>query len=89
MSKSKQNYADFLHADYGHSFAEWLGIEVPEIEYHPRNWKLVRMVSRKNKYKGDYWNLPYFSTKKEAKADYKQRQKIAAQKNKEAVENIA
>ena len=47
--RSQQNYADFLHADYGHSFAEWLGIEVPEVEYRLSSGNtLYRMVSRKN-----------------------------------------
>ena len=27
LSRSKQRYRDFLHADYGHSFREWLGIK--------------------------------------------------------------
>jgi hypothetical protein len=59
--KSQQNYADFLHADYGHSFAEWLGIEVPEVEYRSSGGgTLYRMVCRKNKYKGCYWDLPWF-----------------------------
>jgi hypothetical protein len=79
MSKrSKQNYAEFRHADYCHSFAEWLGIEVPEVEYRlSHGTRLYRMVSKKNKYVGCYWDLPWFKTKKEAKEDYKRRLNLA------------
>ena len=65
--KKRTRYEEYLAADYGHSFAEWLGIDVPKIEYgswYPNKGKF-RMVSRRAA--GEWCN-----TQKEAKAGYKQ-----------------
>jgi hypothetical protein len=59
-------YQQFMHDDFGHSFAEWLGIEVPKFE--TRNYfgpdEMVRMSS--SRATGE-WK----ATKKDAKASYK------------------
>lgn len=64
--KKRTRYEEYLAADYGHSFAEWLGIDVPKIEYgswYPNDGKF-RMVSRSAA--GEWCN-----TQKEAKSSYK------------------
>lgn len=72
----QSKWEDYLDADYGHSFAEWLGIERPRVECHhpygrkpeyrvyrsPRDWLGETMPVR-----GE-WK----PTKKEAKANYKE-----------------
>ena len=71
--KKRTRYEEYLAADYGHSFAEWLGIDVPKIEYgswYPNDGKF-RMVSRRAA--GEWCN-----TQKEAKASYKN--KLSASK---------
>lgn len=65
--KKRTRYEEYLAADYGHSFAEWLGIDVPEIEYgswSPCRGKF-RMVSRRAA--GEWCD-----TQKAAKASYKE-----------------
>lgn len=65
--KKRTRYDEYLNADTCQSFAEWLGIDVPEIEYgswYPNRGKF-RMVSRRAK--GEWCD-----TQKEAKASYKQ-----------------
>lgn len=83
MNRSKRQYREFMHADTGHSFAEWLGIDSPIRQYHPSGNHHVRIVKKSEEYKYHTYDLPYFSTVKEAKADYKQRQKTIIKKNKE------
>lgn len=65
--KKRTRYQEYLNADTCQSFAEWLGIDVSEIEYgswYPNRGKF-RMVSRRAK--GEWCD-----TQKEAKASYKQ-----------------
>lgn len=62
----RTRYQQFMDDDFGHSFAEWLGIEVPKYEwrdYFTRE-RAVRMVSPRAT--GE-WK----STQKDAKASYK------------------
>lgn len=64
--KKRTRYEEYLAADYGHSFAEWLGIDVPKIEYgswYPNDGKF-RMVSHRAA--GEWCD-----TQKAAKASYK------------------
>lgn len=64
--KKRTRYEEYLAADYGHSFAEWLGIDVPKIEYgswYPNDGKF-RMVSHRAA--GEWCD-----TQKTAKASYK------------------
>ncbi|KAB8307617.1 hypothetical protein EH227_16660 [Rouxiella chamberiensis] len=64
--KKRTRYQEYLAADYGHSFAEWLGIDVPKIEYgswYPNDGKF-RMVSHRA---AGEWS----DTQKAAKASYK------------------
>lgn len=58
-------YGDFLHADCGHSFAEWLGIEVPRYDFETRRGKFFYRL-RSSRAMGEWKPL-----KKEAKASYK------------------
>ncbi|MBU9822983.1 hypothetical protein J1782_24120 [Rahnella sp. BCC 1045] len=65
--KTPTRYEEYLHADCGYSFAEFLGIDVPEIEYgswYPNRGKF-RMVSRRAT--GEWCD-----TQKEAKSSYKE-----------------
>ena len=65
--KKRTRYDEYLAADYGHSFAEWLGIDVPKIEYgscYPNDGKF-RMVSRRA-------HGEWCDTQKAAKASYKE-----------------
>lgn len=60
----KQNYADFLHADYGHSFAEWLGCKrVLEMHSHWSKWDY--------RYTSPTVKGEWCPTKKEALASYR------------------
>ena len=64
--KKRTRYQEYLAADYSHSFAEWLGIDVPKIEYgswYPNDGKF-RMVSHRAA--GEWCD-----TQKAAKASYK------------------
>lgn len=74
----RTKYQEYLHADYGHSFADFLGITRPEWQYYStHNSNQVRMVSRKTGIKSDFFNL-----KKDAKADYKNKLKLSKTKKK-------
>ena len=43
FTKSQKKYSDFLRSDCARSFAEYLGIELPEIEYRPEcGWRFNR-----------------------------------------------
>lgn len=64
--KSIGTYRDFIHADYGHSFCEWLGYDAPRYEcrYEFNGNSTYRMVS--SRAKGEWCR-----TKKAAKSSYK------------------
>jgi hypothetical protein len=66
-------YGQYLDADYGHSFAEWLGINVPRVEWnHQWGWEAkYRYVRLDWQYRTDVAG-EWKSTKKEAKASYKE-----------------
>jgi len=65
--KKRSRYGEYLDSDTCQSFAEWLGISVPEIEYghwYPCSGKF-RMTSKRAS--GEWCD-----TQKEAKASYKE-----------------
>lgn len=65
ISKSEERYNDYLDADCGENFKEFLGIEMPEREYSKEG---VRLVSVKYKnVKGEF-----SKTLKNAKQSYKE-----------------
>ncbi len=75
--KKRSRYEDYLDSDTCQSFAEWLGIDVPGIEYghwHPNQGKF-RMVSRRAT--GEWCD-----NRKDAKASYKAKLKAAKAENK-------
>ena len=64
-------YDEFLDADYGHSFADWLGITLPKVEYS------YRLGYRYERFKyGNGWTETVLGewkpTKAEARASYKE-----------------
>lgn len=64
--KKRTRYDDYLRSEVCESFAEWLGIDVPKVEYfswYPNSGK-IRMTSSRA-------TGAWCSTKKEAKASYK------------------
>ncbi|UVO09337.1 hypothetical protein LW347_05010 [Pectobacterium polonicum] len=69
QAKAKCNYREYQDADYGHDFAEWLGINVPRVDYDSSRgeWRMYRY--------GDYRDSSIYGewckTKKAAKASYK------------------
>ncbi|VEB97386.1 Uncharacterised protein [Cedecea lapagei] len=74
--KKRTRYGEYLHADYGHSFAEWLGIELPvyeDREVDRYKWE-YRMVRRSRCYWDSYYDIcgEWKPTKKAAKASYKE-----------------
>lgn len=74
--KKRTRYGEYLHADYGHSFAEWLGIELPvyeDREVGRYKWE-YRMVRRSRAYWDSYYDIcgEWKPTKKAAKASYKE-----------------
>ncbi len=79
---TRSRYGDFLDADYGYSFAEWLGIQSPEIQSSnygagscfcslPDHYRYRRPEFTR----GERWSPEIMGewkpTKKEAKASYK------------------
>jgi len=65
--KKRTRYDDYLRSEVCESFAEWLGIDVPKVEYGswiPNSGK-IRMTSSRA-------TGAWCSTKKNAKASYKQ-----------------
>ncbi|PSH38363.1 hypothetical protein BA192_07945 [Yersinia pseudotuberculosis] len=75
--KKRSRYEDYLDSDTCQSFAESLGIDVPDIEYghwHPNQGKF-RMVSRRAT--GEWCD-----NRKDAKASYKAKLKAAKAENK-------
>jgi hypothetical protein len=78
----RSKYWEFLDADYGHSFAEWLGIEMPELQNSnygigscycslPDHYRYLRREFTR----GERWSPEVVGewkpTMKEAKASYK------------------
>jgi len=73
LSKSKERYLDFLDADCGSTYEEYIGVRVPKREYKDG---LVRLINTKNgSIKSDF--MP---TLKEAKISYKFKLKVAKSK---------
>lgn len=73
--KKLSRYGEFLNADSGLSFAEWLGIELPEYEYRNRSGKCEYRMYRE--IRDQWWNLTriegeWMPTMKAAKASYKE-----------------
>jgi len=66
-------YGEYLEADYGHSFAEWLGINPPRVEWNHKYGKESRhrYVRRDWQYRTEVAGA-WKPTKKEAKASYKE-----------------
>lgn len=77
VSLSTQRYREYWHSESTLSFAEWLGIDVPEREYgyHWDNRGKVRM--RSSQVSGEFCK-----TLKEAKASYKQALKAYKERQK-------
>jgi hypothetical protein len=65
-TKAQEKYDSFLRADTGFSFAEYLRISVPQIEYRRRLCRYVRRSYNQETIEGDWC-----TTKKAAKASYK------------------
>lgn len=65
MNTARDRYARFLHADGGQTFAEWLRIDVPVLDY---NWSLS---GGRYRYKSSRAEGEWQPTKGEAKANYK------------------
>jgi len=80
-------YGEYMDADYGHSFAEWLGINLPRVEWNYKFGKdaLYRYVRNDWQHRTDIAG-EWKPTKKEAKATYKAalRAKKAKQRQLEA-----
>ena len=65
MTKAQERYSSFLRADFGCSFAEYLGIDIPQLDYYDGKY---RYSNWKKDIYGDYCN-----TKREAKISYKKK----------------
>lgn len=59
---AKERYADYLHNDAGNTFAEYLGIDAPVIDFHREKYRY-----KSHKAIGTWETL-----KKDAKKSYKQ-----------------
>lgn len=94
MPPKRSRYGEFLDADYGHSFAEWMGIEMPELQNSnygigssycskPDHYR----YRRREFTRGDRWSPEIVGewkpTKKEAKASYKTAMAAARAQQKE------
>jgi len=64
----RSRYEQFLDDDYGHSFAEWLGIEVPKLECGDYWYETKGQV----RYKSSRAIGAWAATQKQAKANYKE-----------------
>lgn len=76
-TRASAAWLEYMDADYGHSFAEWLGIEKPRLEYHwdSRNANKYRYVRAEHTRRGRWRQRvegQYAPTMKEAKASYKE-----------------
>lgn len=65
----KLRYGNFLHSDCGLTFAEYLGIDIPKIDFESRGGKYFYQY-RSSRAQGEW-----FPTMKEAKASYKSKLK--------------
>jgi len=87
QAAAKRKYGDYLDADYGHGFGEWLGIQLPEYEYREttRYKYEYRMVRHSRAYWDSYYDIcgEWRPTKKAAKASYKE----ALKKHREGLRN--
>jgi hypothetical protein len=64
----RTKYQEYLDSDCGLTFAEWMGIEVPRLEYDYRgNFRYIKPVRGYTMWVHGEWK----PTKKEAKASYK------------------
>ena len=72
-SRAQQRYLDYLDADTGYSFAEFMGIEVPSLhaEMQKGKWRYRYDRTRWNWSAKEYVTGEWGATKKEAKASYK------------------
>ncbi|MBT0422037.1 hypothetical protein [Morganella morganii] len=75
VQKKLTRYDEFLNADSCLSFAEWLGIELPEYEYRYRGDKCEYRMYRKKR--NQWWDFTrtegeWMPTMKAAKASYKE-----------------
>lgn len=68
-------YEDYLRSDYGHSFSEFLGITLPEIEYRnilgKTEYRFTRRKMDRLTYEMKTISGEWAFTKKQAKASYK------------------
>lgn len=65
--RSKQNYRDFIRADYGHDFCDWLCINMPRVDSDGMgNYRMSRRDHFGIRIQGEWCK-----TKGEAKASYK------------------
>ena len=76
--KKKTAYDEYLHADYGCSFSEWLCINQPEIEQRETGFFTGKYEYRMYRYARFNWDTyrdvegDWQPTKKAAKASYKE-----------------
>ena len=80
LSKAKETYQEYIYTDCCDSFADFLGIWVPEYEYSDFT-KLHRIVSTNPRYRG--LNGDWCNTKALAKDSYKEHLKAAKKEEKE------
>lgn len=67
--EAKRKFQEYLDADSGHDFHEWLGINRPEVEYDRNgNCRMYRLGNYRDASVYGEWK----PTKKEAKASYKE-----------------
>lgn len=66
-ARARRNYQDYLDADYGHSFHEWLGIDPPTVQYDYGKYRMYRIGNACRPSIYGEWS----DTKKAAKASYK------------------
>jgi len=74
--KPRNNYTEFTDADSGHSFGEWLGINLPRVDCRraAKGWE-YRMYRQDRHYTWGSWGAvsgDWKPTNKEAKASYKE-----------------
>nr|ELR5041426.1 hypothetical protein [Providencia stuartii]ELR5082488.1 hypothetical protein [Providencia stuartii] len=82
--KKPTKYDEYLDADTCITFAEWLGIKLPEYEWRKRSNKYEYRMYRETR--NQYWNLTriegeWMPTMKAAKASYKEALKLFRSKN--------
>lgn len=65
LTRAQQHYADYLHAETSHTFAEFIGIDVPQLEYG------YGSTQDKYRYRSCRAVGEFCPTRKLAKASYK------------------